>query len=312
MTKVLVLGAGGIVGQHMMLSVPTDVDAYFARHHTADPIVVLSVKDGRELFRSPPLHGIELDATGDPHDTALALGFIDAVGPDVIINLAGENRVDVVEQDADRYAFLNEVFPGLVAKYCQRHGVRFIQGSTQGVFSGDEAPYRVTSMPNPLTAYGNQKMRAEVKVLDAGGYIARLTFVLGVRPFQMWGRTNPLEDILSRKLQFQVNDRWFSPLMATDAAAELWSLVDEERLPSIVHLGEPARTSRYLVACEVAWSTGLDIIPIAVPHEFFPGIAPRPFDSRWADSKCRYRTSMRDGILAAYDQWKVVNGIRPQ
>lgn len=204
--------------------------------------------------------------------------------PDVIINLAGENRVDVVESDPDATFGINTAFPFLLAIWCQNNHVRLIQCSTQGVFSGEHPPYQTTDKPDPITAYGRQKAEAELYTLHCDyGYVARLTFVIGVRPFDC-GRRNPLEDIIEKQEQKQVNDRFFSPLSAEDAAAILWELALHPNPPRIVHLGQPIRTSRFNLAADAIWHGHGMIWPKieAVSHEYFPGIAPRPRDTTWA------------------------------
>lgn len=68
--KVVVIGAGGIVGQHMMVNKPEWADATFTR---------------RECY----LEWSQLNVGEDDIEA-----WLDANSPDVIINLAGQNVVD--------------------------------------------------------------------------------------------------------------------------------------------------------------------------------------------------------------------------
>lgn len=284
MTKVLVLGAGGIVGQHMLLSEPSTVRAMYTRK-----------------TEHMPWFGVDLNTNELDH-------VLRTYNPDVIVNLAGENRVDVVEADPDEYKFINAIVPGMLAAWCYKYKKRMIQASTQGIFSGDNPPYSPHSRAHPLTQYGIQKAIAEDAVLAAKGTIVRLTFVLGVRPFQGIGRRNPLEDMLEKDHQLQVNDRFFSPLFASDAAEILWEEVTSPSGSAIIHAGNPIKCSRYSIAGDLKYHThgAIEHTIKPVSHEFFEGIAPRPQNTTWAYGS-KYKTRYEDGLLSAYFEWKRLN-----
>lgn len=209
--KVLILGASGIVGQHMRLCVPDCVEPIWVRRE-ADPIT----------------HGI-LSAEASDQDT------------DCIVNLMGDSNVDSVEADPAGSSIYNCSYPKELATTCQRYGKKFIQISTQAVY---QSPGNNMDQPN---VYGRQKRAAEVSTLDNGGIVVRLTFVLGIRPLPHVGRKNPLEAMLEGQSP-QVADRYFSPLFAWDAAALLWDAVLMAKPGEVRQLGEPIRTTRYDIA----------------------------------------------------------------
>src|SRR4051812_12455514 len=93
--KVLVIGASGIIGQHMTISVPECVDAMFMRR-----------KGDGFLYQS-------LDVTADD-----LVQRLDSLMPDVIVNLAGENSPDVVERDASGHALANTCAAETLAVWC--------------------------------------------------------------------------------------------------------------------------------------------------------------------------------------------------
>ncbi len=287
--KVLVLGAGGIVGQHMHVTVPYGIDAIFCRR-TPGPLWT----------------AFDLDVEGPA-----VMAFLDDQAPDVIVNLAGENRVDVVERNRLAAVAVNAVIPDLLADWCDRHGAHLIQVSTQGIFDGEHPPYGPDSTPSPITEYGKQKATAESFVRCHQNWtIARLTFVLGTRPFAGVGRHNPLEDMFEAPHQVQANDRWFSPLFAKDAAVGLWRLVHGQPKGATVHLGTPTRVTRYHVAATIIHATFSRVKPKITPvsHEYFEGIAPRPRDTTW-DQSARWESSLDEGILDAYLNWRSRNAM---
>lgn len=251
--KVLIFGASGIVGQHMRLRIPEGVEPVWYRK-TEDPITL-----GCDLESD-----IELVSALNRHM------------PDVVVNLAGESNVDVVEKNPARYWVINVASPRLIAEWCETHKRRYVHVSSQAVFSGDNPPYGPKSPRKPVNEYGKQKVAAEDAVYGMGAIIVRLSFVLGIRPLPNVGRRNPLEAMIAGQVT-QVNDRWFSPLMAEDAAALLWSAAKNSQRGDILHGGISQSVSRYEIARELGFEA------IAVEHESFPDIAPRPLDTRYAE-----------------------------
>ena len=91
--KVLILGASGIIGQHMRLSIPTEVKATFHRRYA----------DANHI-------GCELG-------NVEVRDMLDSVRPDVIVNLAGESRPDVVEEDPELHEWINFALPCALVLY---------------------------------------------------------------------------------------------------------------------------------------------------------------------------------------------------
>lgn len=276
--RLLVLGATGIIGQHLRADMPGWVDAVYTSR-TADA-----------------LH-VGMDVTDASRTTAA----LDTIKPDVIINLTGESRPDVVEREPSRFQCVNLYAPFRLALWCESNGAQLIHVSTQAVFSGLDAPYSVTESREPCNEYGKQKKRAENLV----GYmpdcvtIARPTFVLGVRPMPQYGRENPVEQMLAGIQPKQVADRWFSPSFAPDVAGALMRIVarlDDRPRIAVYHLGVPVRTSRY----EIARALGVDAV--AASFADFAGIAPRPLDTTYADGAL-FGMNFEQGIRDCIQRW---------
>lgn len=252
--KVLILGASGIIGQHLRLCVPPGIEPIWVRHQA----------DG--------LHeGL------DCADWDAVKAFLGERQPEVIVNLAGESNTDVVERDPKRYHVLNSRFPAVLARWCDGNKAHLIHVSTQAVFDGENPPYSPDSRTNPVNAYGRQKLEAEMRVRDFRNWtIVRPTFVLGVRPLKHVGRANPLESMLAAMHQKQVDDRWFSIAVANHVAGYLWELV-QARPRAVFHVGTH-RVSRWEIARLVA-PDGAAVERVS--HDSFPGIAPRPKDTAY-------------------------------
>jgi len=273
--KVLILGASGIIGQHMRLCVPFGVSAVFYSRSSSAGAETLDL------------------ATDDTLGMALM-----RKAPDVVVNLAGESNTDKVEADPKAASRVNVEVPEYLARMSRRLRYRLIQVSTQAVFSGDSAPYGPNSPTAPANEYGRQKLAAEKAALELteNSVVVRPTFVLGVRPNSEIGRSNPIEQMLSGQPK-QVSDRWFSVSFAPDVASLIWSAALGRLMGRVVHAGIPIRTSRY----EIARDLRLRVEP--VNHDDFPGLAPRPRDTTYMDSY--HGMSYEDGLRDCLRRWEM-------
>jgi dTDP-4-dehydrorhamnose reductase len=276
--RVLVAGAGGIIGQTLRAQEPDGYRVTYARRQTD----VLHV-------------GVNLC------DALATTKVLDWYGPQVIVNLAGESRPDVVEKYPLQSREINVDLVERLADWCMWNDVYLIQVSTQAVFSGDEPPYNPRSPRKPVNTYGAQKKRAEDILIDlesahiAKFCIIRPTFVLGIRPLPEIGRLNPVEQMLEGQCK-QVDDRWFSPAFAPDVARVIWNAVANRR-EGIIHAGVPIRVSRY----DVAMALGLSAQPVS--HESFAGLAQRPRDTTYGKNASHYMT-FDQGIADCLVRWE--------
>ena len=124
--KVLVLGASGIIGQHMRLCVPDGFEPVWYRRE------------------ADALHkGADLSDEGLVHDVLMT------EQPAVVINLAGESRVDIVERDPQAYTRLNVGLPQQIAAWASERDAKYVHISTQACYV------------EPVNEYGRQKKTAE-------------------------------------------------------------------------------------------------------------------------------------------------------
>lgn len=266
--KVLVLGAGGIIGQHMMLSRPEGIEAIYFRRH-ADPLCA----------------GLDLT------DSAAREAALAAHSPDVVVNLAGESSPDVVEQHPEAYRAINVAVPSALAIWCDAHEAHYLHVSSQIVL-------------DPVNEYGLQKADADHLVMQHERWtIAQPTFVLGVRPLPCVGRANPVEQILAGQRR-QVNDRFFSPSLARDVAQQLWKLAAGAPQRQVIRLGVPARVSRF----DIAQMLTEQVTPVAhddVGLAALGGVlAPRPRDTSFAPATSRYSQDLGPGLEECLLDWR--------
>jgi dTDP-4-dehydrorhamnose reductase len=322
--RVLVLGASGIVGQHLRLFEPQDYDVCY---QSRQRLPWADVHQGTPTW--------QVDFTKDA-DVAAMLAMLK---PDIVINLAGENRPDVVEQDPVQYDFINVQVPVLLAHWADTAPGRWlIHVSSQAVFGGLNAPYHarppLDTDNDPVNAYGWQKLYAEQHVLDGEKtLVVRLTFVLGVRPFPHCGRPNPLETMFTSPAARQVNDRWFSVCWAQDAARGLWELLGTLdpldplldrylQRRRVLHLGSSVEYTRYELAVHAAmqvdtmdhargtptrvqWKVLSELVEPVKHDDAFPAprYARRPVDTTFAPGGITY-TGFDEGLHQSAFIWR--------
>ena len=74
------------------------------------------------------------------------------IRPDVILNLAAYTNVDECEDCLSLADRVNAEAPGIIAKLCSDHNIKFVHISTDYVFDGEkETPYREDDETNPTS-----------------------------------------------------------------------------------------------------------------------------------------------------------------
>ncbi|MGD9517902.1 MAG: dTDP-4-dehydrorhamnose reductase [Armatimonadota bacterium] len=133
MTRVVVTGAGGMLGQALMGCVPEGVQAIAVTRAEGD----LTSPDGVR------------HAVAEPR-------------PKVVIHAAAWTDVDGCERDPARAWSNNTLATRLVCETCQALGARLVGLSTDYVFDGlSGTPYCEGAPVNPTSVYGETKLAAE-------------------------------------------------------------------------------------------------------------------------------------------------------
>ena len=254
MTRVLLTGASGCLGHHLLHAVPATCAVLPA-------------------YRSRPIDhtdAIALDLT-DAAATHAALAAADA---DVVIHTAygaGDPARDVT------LATQNLVAAAVAA------GVRrFVYVSSDMVFDGRGGPYAEDDPTTATSDYGRAKIAAEAAVRSAyaDAVIARCSLIVArepVNPSSAW----VLDALRAGKPIQLFTDEYRSPIMAADLAAALWELASRPAaaVAGVWHLAGPEHLSRFAIGLLLARSFGLDAAPMQ-PRRVADSPSPRPADLR--------------------------------
>lgn len=209
--KVLLFGAGGLLGGHLSAHLPRcghDVTAL--THADAD---ITDRKKLDELF-------------GQPWDA--------------VINAAAVCDFDACEEDPKATARVNRDAPLDLARRCAARGALFVQFSSDYVFDGKiDRALTEQDRPNPISVYGEQKavLEREIPQLCPRSLVIRLSWLYG-----MGGKTfmSLLPDLLTRNKSVSVaSGKKGCCLYAADAAVWIGRLVasDQAGLFNLVNRG---------------------------------------------------------------------------
>lgn len=262
MTKVAVLGAGGLLGRHL---------------------VELLERSGR------PVAAFDRKAcdVSDRSHVERALAEAGAV-----INCAAFTNVDRAETETAAAFNANGVGAELVGAVASARKLRAIHISTDFVFDGKKAtPYDERDQPAPLSAYGKSKLEGEQRFAAAcpGGAIVRVQGLYGRGGGNF---ASKLPELLSANKALKLdNQRKVQPTWAGNAAAQLLAILDSD-VRGIVHVSSSGAATWADFTRRLRDRMGLTLAFEEVPSDALSAPAARPpnclFDHRVLRAKDLY------------------------
>jgi dTDP-4-dehydrorhamnose reductase len=265
MTRLLVTGAGGMLGRDL-----------------------LAVLEARPDLTVTAATRAALDITDAPAVAAAVAGH------DLVINAAAWTDVDGAEEQEAAATAVNGAGVAHLADACARTGARLIQISTDYVFPGDAGtPYPEDAPTSPVNAYGRSKLAGETAVtrlLPDAGYVVRTAWLYGAHGPNFVATMLRLAG--QREQLDVVDDQHGQPTWSYALAAQLVALADAalagRAAPGIYHGTASGQTTWYGLARAVFALHGLDPERIRpTTSDRFRRPAPRPAYSvlrhgRWA------------------------------
>jgi dTDP-4-dehydrorhamnose reductase len=151
MMKVLILGGNGMLGHKLVQVFQDKFDVWTTL---------------REDFAKYEKFGIferEKTVCGvDAEKFETVKNAIESIKPDVIINAIGIIKQLPSSNNVVKTLTINSIFPHLVAETAQKVNARFIEISTDCVFSGKKGNYSEEDLPDAYDLYGKSKNLGEV------------------------------------------------------------------------------------------------------------------------------------------------------
>jgi len=248
--KLLVTGAGGMLGRDVVLAAENAGHEVTGYDHTA-----LDVTDRERLRRR-----LNIDR------------------PDVVINCAAWTDVDGAESDEQSCFEANAVGAGNVAAEAEEIGAKVLYVSTDYVFNGGkEGPYTESDLPAPLSAYGRSKLAGEQATVEANrrSYIVRTSGLFGI------GGPNFVDTMLRLGKAGEVlvvHDQVASPTYTWHLAYGLIRLLDSDSF-GLHHMAAAGSCSWYEFAREIFERAGMEVVTLGATSDMLGRPATRPANS---------------------------------
>jgi len=205
--KILITGSNGLLGQKLVKLILEKAEHQLVATARGENRLPLADK----VFRS-------LDVT----NRAEVLNVITDENPDVVIHTAAMTNVDQCETEQEACLKLNVEAVANLIEACKSTGSYLLHLSTDFIFDGEAGPYDEVAAANPISFYGESKLKAEDLLLKSGIQfgIARTVLVYGIAHDMsrsniiLWVKKS-LEEGKEIKV---VDDQLRSPTLAEDLA----------------------------------------------------------------------------------------------
>lgn len=274
--KVLVTGAGGMLGRDVVLAAGNAGHDVVGFGHT------------------------ELDIT-DPQ--ALGAKF-ELERPDVVINCAAWTDVDGAEESEQAALAVNGAAAGNVSAAAAKVGASIVYVSSDYVFDGNKgAPYVETDQTAPLSAYGRTKLAGEeaTAVANKRHFVVRSSWLFGI------GGSNFVETMLrlasTQNEVLVVRDQVGSPTYTWHLAYGIVRLIEGVEF-GIHHMAAGGSCSWYDFAREIFDQAKVECLVLSATTDMLGRPAPRPAYSA-LDSQREHAIELppwRDGLSAYLSQ----------
>jgi dTDP-4-dehydrorhamnose reductase len=195
----------------------------------------------------------------DFSDPKLIRNYLERVKPSILLNCAAWTDVDLAESNSELVMQINAIGPAFAAKVCSEIGARFVQISTDYVFSGNrEVPWLEESSPCPINTYGESKARCEELIFDA---LPNSSLI--IRTSWLYGGIEKGFPVSIRKLLLSnndtlrvVNDQIGQPTFIGEFADHLASLTLSNET-GLLHCSNTGQTTWFDFAVLIAQSLGI-------------------------------------------------------
>jgi len=244
--KILLTGSNGLLGQKLVKLITEE---------TSHDLVATSRGDNR--LKASNFKYISLDITNKQEvDT-----IIDEVKPDVVINTAAMTNVDQCEADKENCDLLNVESVRYIVEASERNNCFLVHLSTDFIFDGNDGPYSEDAEANPVSYYGESKLKAEeiIKNYNLEWSIVRTVLVYGIA--EDMSRSNIIlwvKKSLEKNVQINVvDDQWRTPTLAEDLAKGCL-LIAEKNAKGVFNISGKDMLTPYDMAIKTADFFNLD------------------------------------------------------
>lgn len=149
--KILIFGAGGMLGHKLVQVLSQSFDVWATFHSDFDKYRKYSIFAPERIFENV-----------DVENPASYFEIVRKLKPDVVINAVGIIKQLPDSKDVVKTLTVNSIFPHKLAEIAEETGSRLITFSTDCVFDGQKGNYKETDTPNAYDVYGKSKNLGEI------------------------------------------------------------------------------------------------------------------------------------------------------
>jgi dTDP-4-dehydrorhamnose reductase len=230
-------------------------------------------------FEAPPEEDLDITNFQQVENT------VKRIMPDVILNCAAYNSVDMAEENPSVAFNVNHHAVRNLSSLCKKMDIFLVHYSTDYVFDGEKGDfYREEDKTNPLNKYGESKLKGEEAVRENqdNSLILRLSWVFGK------GGSNflcKLAKWAEEKRILKISADEVSIPTYTEDIVEVTLAALERGMKGLYHLTNSGYCSRYELAKHFIKKMGMNNVLIPVPVSAFQTPAKRPSFSAMANGR---------------------------
>lgn len=268
MTKVLITGANGMLGQ--------DLSPIFE-------------DEGFEVIETD-VHN--LDVTNEQNVEEV----FSAEKPNIVIHCAAYTNVDKAEEDIETARLINAVGTKNIAEACKKFDAVMVYISTDYVFDGKGSePYKSSDKTAPLNHYGLTKWEGEEAVRKhlEKYYICRTSWLYGIHGKNFVETMLSLADKPDVKV---INDQIGCPTWTVELANGIVNLIEDDAAYGTYHVCGSGQASWYEFAMEIFKNAGIKVSIQSCTTDEFSHAAKRPaYSVMDNDRMCRdWKVALKD------------------
>lgn len=265
MSKVLIIGSKGMLGQELVKSFQRDHEVIGVDYNTFDIT-------NEEIVREK----------------------IDAIRPKLIINAAAYNNVDLIELKEEEFAkakMVNGQAVGYLAGACAKNNITLVHYSSDYVFKGDNKEGYAEDAPvDPISKYGESKALGELLLQKSGAnfYLIRLSRLFGLAGGGKKSFVDTMIDLVANQGKKElklVNEEYGCPTYSQDLINFTRALWEEDQPFGIYHGANSGACTWYDFGLKIFKQKQLEVNCIPVASNEFPRSAKRPAFSELINTK---------------------------